>query len=392
MLAAELETLGAVKVRQGRGGVNFSANLHEAMRLVVHSRLAMRVLYPLGEFEAPGAEGLYEAALGVEWEEWLTTKSTFAVEATLTNSEHTHSGFVALKIKDGLVDRMRKVNGSRPDVDTREPDLQVVAHLNKTKLTLSLDVCGDPLFKRGYRVKTTVAPLKETLAAAMLMASGYDGSEALADPMCGSGTIVIEAGYIATRRAPGLKRHFAIERWPSLGEQASGLLVEVKKEAEAQVRAAPAPILAFDRDDEALEAAEKNAKAAGLSSVVSLEEADAIHNVPPAHVTPGLVCTNPPYGDRLTAGGQKGMKTFYYQLGEGMNRWGGWRMAFLSGNPAFESAFHHRPIKRMPLFNGPIECTLLTYGPQPMSAVPALTANHSKIRSEIAEPVDGDYR
>ena len=160
------------------------ANLDEAMRLIVYSRLAMRVLYPLGEFESAGQEGLYDAASSVPWEEWLTTTSTFAVEATLTNSEHTHSGFVALKIKDGIVDRMRKTKGARPDVDTHSPDVQIVAHLNKNKLSLSLDLCGDALFKRGYRIKTTPAPLKETLAAAVLMACGYDGSEPLADPMC----------------------------------------------------------------------------------------------------------------------------------------------------------------------------------------------------------------
>ncbi len=364
MLAAELETLGAKRVRQGRGGVSFMANLDEAMRLVVHTRLAMRVLYPLGEFDAPGADGLYEAASNVAWEEWLTPSSTFAVEATLSNSEHTHSGFVALKIKDGLVDRMRKLKGTRPDVDSREPDLQIVAHLSKTKLSLSLDVCGEPLFKRGYRVKTTPAPLKETLAAALLMASGYDGNEPLADPMCGSGTIAIEAGLIATNRAPGLKRRYAIERWPSLGEKASGLLADVKKEAQSLVRAAPAPIYASDRDEEAFEAAERNVAAAGLSATISVQAADALHADAPAG-PPGLVCTNPPYGDRLTAGGQKGMKTFYFQFGEAMNRWANWRMSILCGNPAFESAFHHRPTNRLKLFNGPIECMLLQYGAQP---------------------------
>jgi len=366
LVAAELETLGAKKVRQGRGGVSFMANLDEAMRLIVHSRLAMRVLYPLGEFESSGQEGLYDAASSVPWEDWLTTTSTFAVDATLTNSEHTHSGFVALKIKDGIVDRMRKTKGARPDVDTHSPDVQIVAHLNKNKLSLSLDLCGDSLFKRGYRIKTTPAPLKETLAAAVLMASGYDGSEPLADPMCGSGTIVIEAGYIATNRPPGLKRHFAVERWPSLGEKATALLEEVKLEATAKLRPAPHPILARDRDEEAIEAVKRNVVAAGLSTVVRIEQADAIHTEPPADISPGLICTNPPYGDRLSAGGQKGMKTFYFQLGEGMNHWAGWRMAFLSGNSAFESAFHHRPIKRTPMFNGPIECTLTEYGPQPV--------------------------
>lgn len=362
-LAEELEALGASRVRQDRGGVRFLANLHETARVLVHSRIAMRVLYPLTEAEVHGADGLYEACSQVPWEDWLTSSSTFAVEATLKDSEHTHSGFVALKVKDALVDRLRSKLGRRPDV-SKDPDVSIVAHLARDTLSLSLDLSGDPLFKRGYRLKTTPAPMKETLAAAVLRAAGYDGSEPLADPLCGSGTLVIEAGHVATRRPPGLKRHFGVERWPPYAEQARALIADVKREAHASVRAAPHPIVARDRDTDALAAARRNVVAAGLSSSVRIEEADATR-APPPDGPPGLLVTNPPYGERLGEGGQKGMKAFFFTLGEALRRWEGWRLAVLAGNPAFESAFHRKPRHRLTLWNGPIECRLLQYGGAP---------------------------
>lgn len=369
LLASELEALGARRLRQDRGGVRFMADLDELLRVCVHSRVAMRVLYPLGSYEAEGAEGLYEAARSVAWEEWLTADTTFAVEATLKDSEHAHSGFVALKLKDGIVDRLREKLGRRPDVDTHEPVFRVVAHLAKRTLSLSLDLCGEPLFKRGYRVATTPAPLKETLAAAVLLASHYEGEEPLADPMCGSGTLVIEAGMIAARRAPSLERSFALERWPAFSARARPLLAEVRAEARSRVRPPPFPLLARDRDPDALAATRRNVASAGLKASVELEEADVLHAEPRPGA--GLLVSNPPYGERLSQGGQKGMKSFFFSLSEALGRWEGWRLALLAGNPAFESAFHRRPVARHALWNGPIPCTLLQYaeqgGPAPRS-------------------------
>lgn len=363
LLAAELVSLGAAKVKQDRGGVRFHANLREALRIVLHSRLAMRVLYPLLEADAHGAEGLYEAVKSIPWEEHFTLRSTFAVEATLKDSEHNHSGFVALKVKDAIVDRLRDKIGGRPDVDTSNPDLKVVAHLAKTRLSLSLDLCGEPLNRRGYRVEQTAAPLKETLAAAMLRAAKYEGEEPFLDPMCGSGTIVIEAALIAMKRAPGINRSFGVERWPQMKAEASAILTELKAEAKAAERTPPFPIIARDREEEAVEATKKNVKAARLGHSVLIEQGDAMF-FPPPESAPGLMVANPPYGEWLTAGGQKGMKSFYYKLGESIGSWG-WRMAFLCGNPAFESAFHHRPSEVREMWNGPIECRLMIYPPHP---------------------------
>ena len=189
----------------------------------------MRVLYPLGEFEVIGADGLYEASATVPWEDWISTRMTFAVEATLKDSEHTHTGFVALKIKDAIADRLREKLGSRPDVDSHDPTVSVVAHIPQAgALPLPRSV-RRALFKRGYRIKTTIAPLKETLAAAPLDGRRLHRRKPLADPMCGSGTLVIEGAWMAMKRAPGLKRHFALENWPEFAAKAKPLLDDSKK-------------------------------------------------------------------------------------------------------------------------------------------------------------------
>jgi putative N6-adenine-specific DNA methylase len=370
LLAEELKELGARRIRQDRGGVRFLASLDEALKVCLWSRIAMRVLYPLGEYEARGAEGLYEAVASVPWEEHLTPETTFAVEATLKDSEHSHTGFVALKVKDAVVDRMRDKRGARPDVDPRTPDVRVVAHLVRERLSLSLDLCGEPLHRRGYRVRPTPAPLKETLAAALLRAAGYTGEEALVDPMCGSGTILIEGGLIARRRAPGIARSFAVEKWPHLGARARELLEDLRADARRNERKVTVPLLGFDKDPDALEAARRNVKAARLAEELHIEEGDAT-KLPPLPAPGGLLLTNPPYGDRLGSGGQKGMKSFYFKLGDSLRAQPGWRVWVLSGNPAFESAFHARPRSRRELWNGPIACTLLGYSPVPVRGTEA---------------------
>jgi 23S rRNA (guanine2445-N2)-methyltransferase / 23S rRNA (guanine2069-N7)-methyltransferase len=389
LLAEELGELGARRIRQDRGGVRFMASLDEALKVCLWSRIAMRVLYPLGEFEAKGADGLYAAVASVPWEQHLTPSHTFAVEATLKDSEHSHSGFVALKVKDAIVDRMRQKSGARPDVDTKHPHVSVVAHLVKEKLSLSLDLCGEPLHRRGYRVRPTPAPLKETLAAALLRSAGYTGAEPLVDPMCGSGTLLIEAGLIARQRAPGIARDFAVERWPFLGTRAKELLEDLRADARRNERKIEVPMLGYDKDPEAVEAARRNVKAARLSEETQVSEGDAMKHFDVPE-TPGLILTNPPYGDRIGgSGGQKGMKSFYFKLGERLRELTGWRIYVLSGNTAFESAFHARPVSRRDLWNGPIPCTLLGY--RPMYVRPdAPGASPTGASPHSASPRDGE--
>lgn len=361
LLADELSELGAKKVRQERGGVHFAANFREALRILLWSRIAMRLLYSVASAEVRGARGLYDAARSIPWEKYLTAESTFAVEATLRDSEHTHSGFVALKVKDAIADRMRDELGRRPNVDAREPDVSVSLHLAKAHLSVALDLAGRPLHQRGYRLRPTTAPLKETLAAALLRAAAYSGREPLLDPMCGSGTLLIEAALIAANRAPNLRRAFGVERWPSYGAEARQILGELREEAAAAARTPAFPILGFDKDADAVKAARQNVAAAKLAGAIQVQVADALEVLPLGSLSKGLLITNSPYGSRLSSGGQKGMKAFYFKLGESFRRLAGWRAFILAGNRAFESAFHVKPKSRRTLWNGPIECHLLGY-------------------------------
>ena len=254
------------------------------------------------------------------WEDYLTPATTFAVEATLTKSEHAHSGFVALKLKDAIVDRMRARTGQRPDVDSRSPDVRILAHLAGTRLQLSLDLAGEPLNRRGYRVRQTTAPLKETLAAAMLRAARFTGEEPVLDPMCGSATLLIEAAWVAARRAPSLLRSFAVERWPELGPKARPLLAELRAEAQAAQRPVAVPLWGFDRDEEALGAARANVRAAGLTGPIQLKEADATRELPLPTDARGLLLTNPPYGDRLGTGRPEGNEGLLLPAGRTLRR------------------------------------------------------------------------
>jgi len=356
---AELQKLGAHLPGRSPLGLRFRANLHEVLFIALHSRLCQRLLLSLGEFEAEGSQGLYEAASAVPWEEYLTPASTFCVEAKLRHSQHLHSGFVALKLKDALVDRMRQKYGSRPNVDPQNPQLRIVAWLYKNRLHLFLDLAGRPLGRRGYRSQQGVAPLQEGLAAALLLWADYSPGEAFVDPMCGSGTLAIEAALMALGRAPGLLKPMGVESWPSWGDKARPLLLELRREARLKEASACPPIVARDIDEKLLHKARQNAKTAKVLQHIRFELGDATSAGPPG--PSGLVGCNPPYGRRLETGGQKGMKAFYFKWGEAMKRWRGWRLAVVSGNPAFESAFHWRPSKRMQIKNGPLDCQLLSY-------------------------------
>lgn len=362
LLAAELAELGASRIRQDRGGVRFRANLREVLGICLWTRIAMRILYPVGVFEAGKSEEIYEAAVRVPWEEHLNVTSTFAVEASIRGKEQHHSGFVALKIKDAIADRLRERLGARPNVDTRSPAVRIVAHLAGRTLSLGLDLCGQPLNRRGYRIEPTRAPLKETLAAAILRAARYDGDEPLVDPMCGSGTLLVEAAMIACRRAPNMRQRLAVERWPFMGEDARRMMHDLRMDAGRQERRAPFEILGFDKEERAIRAARRNVQAARLGEAIRLAPGDAT-SLPPLPGRPGLLVSNPPYGDRLRGQGQQAMKSFYYRLGESFSGLDGWRIVVLAGNPGFESAFHMRPVRRRQLFNGPIACALLEYEP-----------------------------
>lgn len=357
LLASELRGLGARSVQPGRGVVRFDGDIELALRGCLWLRTAMRVLQPIASFPAIDGDALYAGVRAIDWTAHLDPSRTFAVDATGTTDELRHTHFTALKVKDAIVDALRDKTGRRPNVDARDPDLRVVVHLGRGRCEVSLDLSGEPLFKRGWRYDPAKASMKETLAASMLLAIGYNGKAPLLDPLCGAGTIAIEAATIAMRRAPGIGRSFAVERWPSFDASLRSKLAKLRDEARAgELRDHP-EILASDRDPEAVAATQANVSRAQVK--VGVRERDAREAEPFEH--PGWIVCNPPYGERLEGGGRKQLKTFFWQLGQRWRTFGGHQIAVLSGGPEFESAFGLRPHARRRMMNGPIECTLLQY-------------------------------
>jgi 23S rRNA (guanine2445-N2)-methyltransferase len=354
-------------VRGDRGGVSFEGPLEAGMKACLHARTAMRVLLELARFPAPSPEALYEGARQVAWGEWLTLRTTLAVEATVTSSAITHSGYAALKVKDAAVDVLREALGARPDVDPRDPDVRIVLHLARDEAALSLDLAGEPLHRRGYRGgAATLAPLKETLAAAILLLGGVDPEAPFVDPMAGSGTLAIEHALRARHVAPGLGRAFGFQRWPMYRGAPQSAWDRMKVEArEAILPRAPAPVLARDLHTKAIDALHRNAAAAGVAADVTIERGDARELQPIA--ARGFLVTNPPYGERLMSGEedprvqQKKLGGFYRGLAEMLARHSGWTAVVLSGNPLLERAIALRPEVDHRLWNGPLEAHLLKY-------------------------------
>jgi len=358
-LRAELVSLGMRHVRGERGAVSFAGRLEDGLRACLWSRTAMRILLPLGRFPAADADALYQGTRSVDWTEWLTERTTLAVDATGSSGAITHSGFAALKVKDGVVDALRERLGARPDVDTRDPDVRIVLHLARGEAELSLDLAGGPLHRRGYRAATAEAPVKETLAAAVLRLGGVATDRPFLDPMCGSGTLAIEHALAARNLAPGLRRAFGFQRWPRYRGELQSSWDRMREEARAAaLPRAPPPIWARDRSAEALEAGRRNARAAGVESDVEWSEADAREMEPPA--ASGTLCSNPPYGERLGARPLQ-LAGFYRGLGQALRRFSGWDVVLLSGNPLLEREMGLRPEWSHRLWNGALEVRLLRY-------------------------------
>jgi putative N6-adenine-specific DNA methylase len=320
----------------------------------------MRVLLPLARFPAPDAAALYEGASRVDWSEWLTTRTTLAVEASGATPELTHTGYAALKVKDAVVDALRARLGARPDVDVRDPDVRIVLHLSRGEGELSLDLAGEPLHRRGYRVAMTDAPLKETLAAAVLLLGGVERDRPFLDPMCGSGTLAIEQALAARNLAPGLKRALAFQRWPCYRGTLQSAWDRMKEEARAAaLPSAPAPVWARDSSSKAVEATLRNAAAAGVGADVQVARGDARKIAPPAE--DGTLCSNPPYGERLGDARPLQLGGFYRGFGDALRAFHGWRAVILEGNPLLERELGLRPESSHRLWNGPLEVKLLRY-------------------------------
>ena len=361
----------ARELRSSRGGVQLLATWPEVMRLNLHSRLTQRVLVELWHGPYRAEQDLYEAAAGVPWEEWFGTRDSFKIELTAHQSPLKSLNFAALRIKDAVADRFRDRSGARPDVDTQRPVARIFGHLAAEALTLYIDTSGEPLFKRGWREDKGEAPLKETLAAAMLAASGWDATAPLYDPCCGSGTIAIEAAQIACNIAPGLLRRFGFER---LKPHSASDWAAIKAEAQAARRAPTAPVFGSDVAFRMVDFAQRNAERAGVADAVQLRGGDALQRMPPSE-TPGLLLLNPPYGERIEAGGIAGRGRggreqaqmenagdFFAQLASHWKRhYPGWTAWVLSPDAKLPTRMRLKESRRVPMWNGPIECRLFRF-------------------------------
>ena len=358
ILQQELNALGATNTLPARGGVHFEGDFALALRANLWLRSAMRILEPIAEnLPAYDADDLYESAKKVRWHERLSTRSTIAVEAHGKNPNLIHTHFIALKVKDGIVDQLRTAFGSRPSVNPKNPDVQIIVHLDGDKVSFYFDLSGESLHRRGYRLAQTDAPLKESLAAALLLWAGYQGKTPLLDPMCGSGTFSIEAAFIAVGRAPNATRAFGVERWPTFSTKDQALLRDLRQVAIGKATA-EVPIFASDNSPKAIQIAQKNARAAGVEELIEFSVQDVFETKPMS--PPGLVVANPPYGERLGDTSPE-LLPFYKKLGEHWRSFGNHNIMLLAGTSQHERAIGMMPQKKLKVFNGAIECTASIY-------------------------------
>lgn len=366
LLARELQACGAQELRERSTGVAFTGTLESAYRACLWSRIANRVFLELGTFEARDAQEFYGAVRGIDWTAHLAPGATLACDFSGRHPAITHTHFGALKLKDGIVDALRAARGSRPDVAPERPAVRVHAHAHDTRLTLAIDLAGESLHRRGYRGAAGEAPLKENVAAGVLLRAGWEslaaqGAEFL-DPLCGSGTLAIEAALIAGDRAPGLMRDY----FGFLGWRGHDAPLWEQLRAEALARAAagaasPATVRGRDRDSHAIQMARENAARAGLAGRVQLETgalADAAPLPGRSDGRAGLLATNPPYGVRLEDA--RTARAVHRELGAVLRaRFAGWSAAVLTGIPALGMELGLRAYRTHTLWNGSIECRLL---------------------------------
>ncbi len=388
LLQAELEGLGAASPRRRPGGVSFRGSLETGYRTCLWSRLAEHVLLQIGVFTAATPEALYEGVSGILWREHLDPSRTLAVTFVSRQSAFEHTHFAALKVKDAIVDQFRAATGARPSVDVKNPDIRVHVFAERERVTVSISLSGEPLHRRGYRVRPLAAPVKETLAAGILMRAGWPqiaaGGGTFIDPMCGSGTFLVEAAWMAVSLPPtGLRHHFGFTRWDQHDE---ALWQRLRQEAQRIETEAPdfeGSIIGYDADAKAIAAAELNLARAGLKQRVLLEtrSLSALETPPGGD---GLVVTNPPYGERLEK--DRALEPLYRELGQTLKTsFAGYRVAVLAAESAPIDALGLRAQRVHRVFNGPIRCRLLRYQPQPD---PERTARPSPAASTAARPTD----
>ncbi len=368
----------APAVETARGGVWVQGDERTAMLLNLESRLAQRVLWPIADGPYRDEHDLYRLACTVPWEHWITPEQTLRVDVSAQRSPLTSLNFAALRIKDAVCDRLRETAGARPSVDTRQPDLPIALFVGPEAAALYIDTSGAALFKRGWREDKGEAPLKETLAAAMLAAAGWQGRAEdgpLLDPCCGAGTIAIEAAQMACGMAAGALRHFAFERMLPFKPFAADWR-DLKRAAQARVHAPAVPVFAGDVSFRMTDFAARNAERAGVRQAIDFKTADALQRPPPA--VAGTLMMNPPYGERIApkgtgAANPRGASPrqdfdgssetdFYRGLAtQWKHHYAGWTAWVLSPDAKLPSQLRLKESRRVPLWNGPIECRLFRF-------------------------------
>ena len=355
-LAAELAALGAGAVQAVAGGVAFDGDLRLVYRANLESRIATRVLLRLFTVPYRSEEDIYRAAYDLDWPQRFDVARSIRVYLTAQRCPLKSLDFLTLRIKDAVCDRFRSAVGSRPDVDTRAPEVRIHAFVDGTQFTLYLDTSGEPLFKRGARAAQGEAPLKENLAAGILKIAGWQPGVALLDPMCGGGTFLVEAAQIALDIAPGSARSFGFEKLKAFD---AALWRELRAAAEARRKPlAPLPIYGSDLYGDTLKFAQANLAAAGLDGTVQLKQANALEISAPAET--GVLVTNPPYGERM--GEQEELAAFYPKFGDALKqKFAGWNCYIFSADMNLPKLIKLQASKRTPLFNGALECRLFEY-------------------------------
>jgi putative N6-adenine-specific DNA methylase len=360
VLADELRGLEAEAVESGRGGVAFAGDRALLYRANLWLRTAIRVLKPILEVTVTSPDELYDAVKGLDWSPYLTPEHTLAVDCNVRDSHLTHSKYAALRVKDAICDQFVERCGRRPSVDVDEPMIGLNLHVYRDRAVLSLDSSGESLHKRGYRPILTKAPLNEALAAALVLLTGWRGETAFADPLCGSGTLPIEAAWIALRRPPGLtRRRFGFQGWMDFDIE---LWTALRDEARRGVlKRLAAPVVGSDQRRDAINFSVSNARAAGVGHLVRFAVKD-VRDFRPPPGPPGVIVCNPPYGERI--GEEKELKALYRKLGEVFReRCAGWTAYVFTGNAALARQIGLEPAEQVPLFNGKIPCRLLKLVP-----------------------------
>ncbi len=355
-LVAELQQLDASCVEAHAGGVRFKGDWPICYRANLHSRIASRILWQVANEPYETEANVYDIARALPWNEWFSSSLSIRVDVAAIKCPLRSLDFVTLKIKDALCDKFRELSGARPSVDTVRPDMRIHGFLDARKFTLYLDTSGDALFKRGLRKAAGEAPIRENLAAGILSLTGWQPAVPLLDPMCGSGTFLLEAAQIALNIPPGLGRNFAFEKLRHFDKKRWG---ELKEAARLQQRPKMhQPIFGSDLYGDALAAARQNISAAGFSEIITLKQANVLEISAPAPA--GIIVTNPPYGLRM--GERQPLGEFYRKLGDVLKKkFSGWNAYIMTADPLLPKAIRLTPSRRIPLFNGALECRLLEY-------------------------------